>query len=323
MEVDVDAVSDGTETFVAAVLQHIENAGVHSGDSACVWPSQTIEPAMLTEIHETTATLAKALNIKGLLNIQFALKDGSLYVLEVNPRASRTVPFVCKATGIPLVKMATRLMLGEPLSVVKSLIPDYTPSHVAVKVPVFPFNKFKGSDPLLGPEMKSTGEVMGIDSTFGLAFAKAHIAAGNKLPLSGKVFMSVNNTDKAKTLVVAKRFHELGFLILATGGTAGYFEAHGVPVTPLRKKHEGSPNVAELIEQGQIHLVVNTPIGEEALVDDSYIRKAALASQVPLVTSISGASALAEGIASMQQQPMSVCSLQSYLRLPQPSVYKI
>ncbi|MEM0951472.1 MAG: carbamoyl-phosphate synthase large subunit [Cyanobacteria bacterium P01_H01_bin.74] len=318
MEVDVDAVSNGEETFVAAILQHIENAGVHSGDSTCVWPAQSISPEMIAQIEETTKILANALSIKGLLNIQFALKDGILYVLEVNPRASRTVPFVCKATGIPLIQMATRLMLGESMAAVKALIPDEAPRHVAVKVPVFPFNKFKGVDPLLGPEMKSTGEVMGIDDTFGIAFAKAHIAAGNKLPVNGNVFISVNRADKLKTLPVAEYYYQLGFNILATTGTANYFNDNGVPATILKKKHEGSPNVAELIEQGDIQLVINTPIGEEARADDSYIRKVALSNQVPLITSIGAAAALAEGIDSMKKNPMHVKSLQSYLSLTAP-----
>jgi carbamoyl-phosphate synthase large subunit len=313
MEVDVDAVSDGEETLVAAILQHIEHAGVHSGDSACVWPAQSISAEMIAEIEDTTHRLAKALNICGLLNIQFALKEGKLYVLEVNPRASRTVPFVCKATGIPLIKMATRLMLGESLSQVKNLIPKTMPNHVAVKVPVFPFNKFKGTDPKLGPEMKSTGEVMGIDSSFAIAFAKAHIAANNKLPLKGSVFISVNDTDKEKVLPVAEHLHALGFELLATAGTARALFKANLPVKILLKKFEGSPNVEEMIRQGKISLIINTPIGEEALIDDSYIRKAALESQIPLITTIGGARALAEGIASLQKAQFQVRSLQSYL----------
>lgn len=313
MEVDVDAISDGQETLVAAVLEHIEHAGVHSGDSACVWPAQSISPDMLAEIEETTHKLAKELKIRGLLNIQFALKDDNLYVLEVNPRASRTVPFVCKATGIPMIKMATRLMLGESLAQVKALLPANMPNHVAVKVPVFPFNKFKGTDPKLGPEMKSTGEVMGIDDNFAIAFAKAHIAANNKLPLSGSVFISVNDLDKAKTLPVAEHLSQLGFQLTATEGTAKFFASCGFPVNTVLKKHEGSPNVEDLIRQGEISLIINTPIGEEALIDDSYIRKAALESQVPLVTTIGGAKALAEGIESLQKDKFKVRSLQSFL----------
>lgn len=313
MEVDVDAISDGQETLVAAILQHIEHAGVHSGDSACVWPAQSISAEMLAEIEDTTHRLAKELKIRGLLNIQFALKDGKLYVLEVNPRASRTVPYVCKATGIPLIKMATRLMLGESLAQVKALLPKTMPKHVAVKVPVFPFNKFKGSDPKLGPEMKSTGEVMGIDDTFAIAFAKAHIAANNKLPLSGSVFISVNDTDKQKMLPVAQHLHELGFELLATAGTARTLLQANLPVKTLLKKFEGSPNVEEMIRQGKISLIINTPIGEEAMIDDSYIRKAAMECQVPLITTIGGARALAEGIASLQKEQFHVRSLQSYL----------
>jgi carbamoyl-phosphate synthase large subunit len=317
MEVDVDAVSDGEETLVAAILEHIEHAGVHSGDSACVWPAQSIPETLLAEIVEVTGKLAKELKIKGLLNIQFAIRDGQLYVLEVNPRASRTVPFVCKATGIPLIQIATRLMLGEKLADVTTLLPALPKAHVAVKAPVFPFNKFRGADPKLGPEMKSTGEVMGIDSNFPVAFAKAQMAANNRLPASGQVFISVNNTDKPKMLPVAKRLHEIGFELVATAGTAQFLSKAGLPVTMLRKKHEGSPHVEELIRAGKIALIINTPIGEEALLDDSYIRKAAVECQIPLVTTMGGAQALVEGIASLQTQSLQVECLQSYLQLPE------
>ncbi|HEY9687349.1 MAG TPA: carbamoyl-phosphate synthase large subunit [Coleofasciculaceae cyanobacterium] len=313
MEVDVDAVSDGDETFVAAIMEHIEHAGVHSGDSACVWPSQHISKEMLAEIEETTRRLAKELKIRGLLNIQYAIQGNDLYVLEVNPRGSRTVPYVCKATGIPLVKIATRLMLGESLPDVRSLIPVLPTRHVAVKAPVFPFNKFKGADPKLGPEMKSTGEVMGIDEDFPRAFAKAQSAANNKLPLSGNVFISVNNFDKPRALEVARRYAALGFKLLATEGSADYFRKAGLAVEAIRKKHEGSPHVEELIRQGAIHLVINTPIGEEALIDDSYIRKAAVECQVPLVTTMDGAQAMADAVASLEQQDFKVRSLQSFL----------
>ncbi len=320
MEVDVDAVSDGEETIVAAILEHIEHAGVHSGDSACVWPAQTIPEAMQAEIVEVTGRLAKALHIQGLLNIQFAICDGQLYVLEVNPRASRTVPFVCKATGIPLIQIATRLMLGEKLTDLKHLIPAIPQQHVAVKMPVFPFNKFRGADPKLGPEMKSTGEVMGIDRSFPVAFAKAHIAANNRLPASGQVFISVNNTDKPNVLPVAQRLCELGFELVATQGTAKFLSGSGLAVTMLHKKHEGSPNVEELIRAGKITLVINTPVGEEALLDDSYIRKATVECQIPLVTTVDGARALVEGVASLQQQSLQVECLQAYLTSPQPEL---
>jgi carbamoyl-phosphate synthase large subunit len=310
-EIDVDAVSDGKETFIGGILQHIEHAGVHSGDSACVWPAQSLSEEMIQEITETTGKLAVALGIKGLLNIQFAIKDNELYVLEVNPRASRTVPFVCKATGFPLIQMATRIMLGESLATVK---PDFeAPRHVAVKVPVFPFNKFKDTDPKLGPEMRSTGEVMGIDSSFPMAFAKAHVAAGNKLPLSGQVFISVNNYDKPQALEVARFYQKLGFSLVATTGTAAYLQSHGLTVTAIQKKHEGSPHAEELIAEGAVHLIINTPIGEEALTDDSYIRKAAITHNIPSTTTLTGAMAIAQAIAALQNQGFNVRSLQSYL----------
>jgi len=319
MEVDVDAVSDGEETLVAAILEHIEHAGIHSGDSACVWPAQNIPEALLAEIVDVTGKLAKELKIKGLLNIQFAIRDGQLYVLEVNPRASRTVPFVCKATGLPLIQIATRLMLGEKLSEVKSLLPALPKAHVAVKVPVFPFNKFRGADPKLGPEMKSTGEVMGIDSNFPVAFAKAQIAANNRLPSSGQVFISVNNMDKPRVLGVAKRLVALGFELVATKGTAQYLSAEGLAVTILFKKHEGSPHVEELIRAGKIALIINTPIGEEALLDDSYIRKAAVECQIPLVTTTDGAKAIVAGLESLKEQSLDVECLQTYLQQPEPA----
>ncbi len=315
-EVDVDAVSDGTGIFMGAILEHIEHAGVHSGDSACVWPPQTLSSDILDEITRVTEQLAIAIGIKGLLNIQFAIQNNKLYVLEVNPRASRTVPFVCKATGLPLIQMATRIMLGESL---KDVVPkDYTPpSHVAVKVPVFPFIKFKDSDPKLGPEMRSTGEVMGIDESFDLAFAKAQVGAGNTLPLSGQIFMSVNDTDKPEALSVAQAYHALGFSIVATGGTAKYLQDAGIPVKTINKKHEGSPHSEELILNGEVQLVINTPIGEEALTDDSYIRKAAILQNIPSATTISGAKAMADAIAGIKSRGFDVRSLQSYLNLPQ------
>lgn len=313
MEVDVDAVSDGENTLVAAILEHIEHAGVHSGDSACVWPAQSLSESLKAEITEVTGQLAKALNIRGLLNIQFAICEGKLYVLEVNPRASRTVPFVCKATGIPLVQIATRLMLGEPLDALLSLCPAKAPTHVAVKAPVFPFNKFRGADPKLGPEMKSTGEVMGIDADFPLAFAKAQLAVNHHLPQEGQVFISVNDADKPRIVSVARQLKSMGFVLVSTPGTAAFLEKEGLAVTLLSKKFEGSPNVEDWIRQGKIVLVINTPAGEEALLDDSYIRKAAIECQVPLVTTIGGAIALSEGMLSLQRNNLEVKSIQEYL----------
>jgi carbamoyl-phosphate synthase large subunit len=232
----------------------------------------------------------------------------------VNPRASRTVPYVCKATGIPLIRMATRIMLGEKLSAMRDLIPAERPKHVAVKAPVFPFNKFKGADPKLGPEMKSTGEVMGIDIDFPLAFAKAQLAVHQRLPESGQVFISVNDFDKAELVPVARQLAELGFSLVATEGTARAIQEVGLPVLVVRKKHEGSPNVEDMIDAGHVALVINTPIGEEALIDDSYIRKAAIAGQIPLITTIGGAKALAEGLLSMQQNPIQVKCIQEFLQ---------
>jgi len=316
-EVDVDAVSDGKTTLVAAILEHIEHAGVHSGDSACVWPAQNLSLQMREEIELVTKQLAEALNICGLLNIQFAIQGTpeigeKLYVLEVNPRASRTVPFVCKATGIPLIRMAIRVMLGESVSDLLHLVPP-SPSHVAVKAPVFPFNKFKGADPKLGPEMKSTGEVMGIDSNFALAYAKAQLAVHQHIPSSGYVFISVNDEDKPVILPVAQQLTELGFELVATSGTASALRKVGLKVTEILKKHEGTPNVEEWIQEGKIALVINTPIGEEALVDDSYIRKAAIAGSIPLVNTASGAVALTEGLYSLHKNKLGVKSIQEFL----------
>ncbi|MBX2861031.1 MAG: carbamoyl-phosphate synthase large subunit, partial [Vampirovibrio sp.] len=313
VELDVDAVSDGDETMVGAILQHIEHAGVHSGDSACVWPAQNIDNALEKEVKDATAKLAKALNVVGLMNIQFAVKDGSLYVLEVNPRASRTVPFVCKATGIPLIQIGTQVMLGEKL---KDIVKPYDiPNHVAVKAPVFPFIKFKGFDPMLGPEMRSTGEVMGIDTKFPAAFAKAMLGAGHKIPTSGQVFFSVNDTDKEDCLEVAKMFLEMDFSLVATSGTAAWLAKHQLPVTVIKKKHEGSPNAEELILEGRVNLLVNSPIGEEALTDDSYIRKAAVANNVPFATTITTAKAMAEAIAAVKQHSLTPKNLQENLNL--------
>jgi carbamoyl-phosphate synthase large subunit len=315
LEVDVDAVSDGETTYLGAILEHIEHAGVHSGDSSCVWPAQSLPASLLAEIEDATHQLAREIGVRGLLNIQFAIQDGTLYVLEVNPRASRTVPFVCKATGVPLVRMAVRVMLGEPLADVMAttdLTPKERARHIAVKAAVFPFMKFRESDPKLGPEMRSTGEVMGVDDNFAMAFAKAQLGSGYKLATSGQLFVSVSDADKAEALGVVRRYAELGFKLFATSGTAAYLQGHGLAVTPLLKKHEGSPNAEELLRDGQIQFVINTPAGEEALDDDSYIRKAAVAHNVPMATTLSGARAMADAIAALQRESQfTVRSLQS------------
>jgi carbamoyl-phosphate synthase large subunit len=328
-EYDVDAVSDGETTFIGGILEHVEHAGIHSGDSSCVWPPQTLSPALEADMRLATAALAKALQVKGLLNIQFAEKDGELYVLEVNPRASRTVPFVCKSTMMPLLPMAIRVLMGETLAeIVESPLPKgegVTSEWVSVKVPVFPFAKFKGADPKLGPEMRSTGEVMGLDKNFALAFAKAQMGAGMVFPQAGgNVFISVNNNDKPEALALAKRFTALGFGLMATPGTVKFLADNGLVAKVVYKKtglktnggdddEITSPNAQELIEQGQIHLVINTPQGEEALRDDSYIRKSAVRYNIPMATTLSGGSALLDAIEALRDQPLQVYSLQDML----------
>lgn len=323
-EVDVDAVSDGVTTYMGAILEHIEQAGIHSGDSACVLPTQTLSPTLLQRIETATAALATALNVKGLLNIQFAIKNDELYVLEVNPRASRTVPFVCKATGKPLIELAVRVMLGQPLAdVLNTVIPPHSPvhlplQHVAVKVPVFPFIKFRETDPILGPEMRSTGEVMGLDATFSLAYAKALSGAGCSLPLKGKVFISVNDADKPLALTVAKRYAELGFELVSTAGTAKYLAQNGgLVVQAVLKKHEGEPNVESLILANGIQLLINTPSGDEAIDDDSYIRKATVMQNIPMTTTLTGALAMADAIEALRQQAVvSITPLQGLFTIP-------
>jgi carbamoyl-phosphate synthase large subunit len=300
-ELDVDAVSDGVTTYVGAILEHIEQAGIHSGDSACVWPAQHLSEAMKQEVTTATTKLAHAIGVKGLINIQFAVKNDELYVIEVNPRGSRTVPFVCKATGKPLMKIAVRVMLGEPLqAILDELQPCDPVGHVAVKEAVFPFIKFRETDPMLGPEMRSTGEVMGLDTTFPLAYAKALAGAGTHLPLQGSIFLSVNDTDKPHALATARKFTDLGFSILSTSGTVAYFKQHGIAAIEVKKKHQGEPNVQTLMEQGSIQIVINTPSDDKAMEDDSYIRKTAVLNNIPMSTTLTGAYAMAEAIEALR-----------------------
>ena len=312
-ELDVDAVSDGTHTYIGAVLEHIEQAGIHSGDSACVWPPQHLSASLLAEVERATSQLAEALGVKGLLNIQFAVKDDELFVLEVNPRGSRTVPFVSKCTGRPLVLMALRVMLGESLpAIVAVLNPPNRTGLVAVKEAVFPFIKFRESDPKLGPEMRSTGEVMGLDTNFAMAYAKALQGAGYELPLKGTLFLSVSDREKPAAVAVAQRYHALGFEVLSTQGTAAYINsACGLAVKVVSKKHEGGAHTAEtLIEQGGIQLVVNTPSGDEAWSDGSYIRKAAVRYNIPMTTTLRAAMAMAEAIEALRTVPPNLLCLQ-------------
>jgi carbamoyl-phosphate synthase large subunit len=311
IEVDVDALGDGDDYVIGGIMEQIERAGVHSGDSACSLPPKTISPEVQDEIRRHTVALAKALNVRGLMNVQFAVQGRNVFVLEVNPRASRTVPFVSKAIGVPLAKMAAKIMVGRKLRDL-GLIREIVPTHISVKEAVFPFNKFPGVDTLLGPEMKSTGEVMGIDTSFGIAFAKAQLAGGVRLPKRGKVFISVRDEDKAIVTPVAKTLDGAGFEIVATKGTAAYFLAHGVSCEVVKKVQEGGPNIADRIKAGDIALVVNTPEDARSHADSFYIRRCALDYSVPYFTTIAGAEAAAEGIVYLQKHEFDVKPLQEY-----------
>ncbi|KQC09976.1 MAG: carbamoyl phosphate synthase large subunit [Smithella sp. SDB] len=311
IEIDVDAISDGETTVVAGIMEHIEEAGIHSGDSACVLPPLTISASLLDLIKKQTKMLAQELNVVGLMNIQYAIKDGKLYVLEVNPRASRTVPFVSKAIGVPLAKLATKVMLGKSLKELGfTKAPE--PQHISVKEAVFPFNRFPDVDILLGPEMKSTGEVMGIDKSFGLAFAKSQMAAGFKMPTDGTIFISVNDYHKDKIVSLAKTFQELGFKILATKGTALYLVEHGIGAGVVFKLSEGRPNIVDYIKNGDIKMVINTSIGRKSSRDAYHIRRGALTYNILYTTTIAGARALCEAVAAVKKDDWQVCSLQEY-----------
>ncbi|MGA2508837.1 MAG: carbamoyl-phosphate synthase large subunit [Candidatus Acidiferrales bacterium] len=320
-EVDVDALADGDDVVIAGIMEHIEEAGIHSGDSSCVLPSVSLKAEVLAQIRDYTARLARALHVVGLMNVQYAIQQDKVYVLEVNPRASRTIPYVSKATGVPLAKVAARLMTGRKLrdlhlpivhmNGVKELaVRDF----YAVKSPVFPFNKFRGVDTILGPEMRSTGEVMGISSTFGQAFAKAQLAAGQRLPLEGIVFISVNDHDKRFVASVAKDLAAAGLKIIATRGTAAALTRAGIEIEAVFKVNEGRPNVVDLIKNGKVHLVINTPLGRESFYDEKSIRRAAVRYNVPCITTLSAASAAARGIRAMKGQEVDVAALQDLHR---------
>jgi carbamoyl-phosphate synthase large subunit len=308
IEVDVDALGDGDQVYVAGIMQHVEEAGVHSGDSACVIPPLSLGEPMLDQIRATTERIALELGVIGLINIQYAVAGGRLYVIEANPRASRTVPFVSKAIGLPLAKLACKLMLGEKLA--DQELPQGPPEHVSVKEAVLPFARFAGADSVLGPEMKSTGEVMGIAKDFPTAFGKAQAAAGVKLPTEGSVFITVTDTDKAAATQLATRFHDLGFEVIATGGTAQAIERMGVPVTRINKLHEGSPHVLDLIRKRSCDLVINTPTGSGARADGYEIRTAAVRHGIPCITTMTGATAAVRAIAAGRQGEAEVRSLQ-------------
>jgi carbamoyl-phosphate synthase large subunit len=308
-EVDVDALADGERVMIGGILQHIEQAGIHSGDSAMVLPTWKIARDHLETIRQYTRRLGLALGVKGLMNVQYAIKDDVVYVLEVNPRASRTTPFVSKATGVPLAKVAARIMAGRSLAE-QGLTEDLTVSRFFVKESVFPFLKFPGTDILLGPEMKSTGEVMGISADFGMAFAKSQSAAGYTIPTHGTVFISVNDFDKAGVLPQARDLHQLGMHIVATRGTADYLNAHGVPAETVYKVNEGRPNCVDLIKSGKIDIIFNTPLGRESFYDDGAIRKSATLHGVLVVTTLTAAAATVRAIQALREQAVDVVSLQ-------------
>ncbi len=295
-EIDVDAVSDGNDVVIAGVMQHIEEAGIHSGDSTTVIPPYMISQRDQDRIRRRTVELAKALNVVGLMNVQYAIAGGELYVLEVNPRASRTVPYVSKATGVPFAKIAAQVMAGKSLAEL-GLRHEPRPPMYYVKAPVFPFNRFPAEDTVLGPEMKSTGEVMGSAETFGEAYSKALLAAGVAFPSSGTAFISVNNYDKRPvTVQLAKELTDLGFALVATKGTRDFLEANGVAASLVFKVHEGRPNIVDLMINNEIALIINTPMGKSAFFDDTYIRRTALQRNLPCITTLFAAAACVEGI---------------------------
>jgi carbamoyl-phosphate synthase large subunit len=310
IEVDVDAIGDGTDLVVTGVMQHIEEAGVHSGDSACSLPPYSLAADIVAGIERQTDALARALAVRGLMNVQFAVKDGDIYLIEVNPRASRTVPFVAKAIGVPIAKLAARVMAGEKLAELPPIERDVP--HIAVKEAVFPFARFPGIDPILSPEMKSTGEVMGIDADFPTAFAKSQIGAGTRLPLSGCLFVSVKDLDKPGIVAPVKRLVELGFSVIATGGTADVLAAAGVAVERVNKVAQGRPHIVDRIKDGAVDLIFNTTEGWQSLKDSKSIRASALYGKVPYFTTAAAAAATVQAIAALSARPLEVRSLQSY-----------
>jgi carbamoyl-phosphate synthase large subunit len=328
-EVDVDALRDHTgEVVIGAVMEHVEEAGVHSGDSACSIPPQSLSHETVAVIEDYTRRVADALDVRGLINVQYAVRQGQVFVIEANPRASRTVPFVAKATGVPLVKVAARVMVGATLAELRAegLLREPVGGHIAVKEAVLPFNRFPDADTVLGPEMRSTGEVMGIDRTFGLAFGKAQISAGDRLPDTGTVFVSLADRDKPAGVKAAARFVELGFAVAATDGTADHLERHGVPVAQRVAKvmseddalphppPDGRPTAVDLIAGGQVALVVNSPRGRGARADGAYIRRAANVHRVPCLTTAAAALAAAESSVDRARHDLRVRTLQEYHR---------
>jgi carbamoyl-phosphate synthase large subunit len=311
IEVDVDALADGRDVFICGVMEHIEEAGVHSGDSACSLPPHSLKPEIVRELERQAAALARALSVVGLMNIQFAIQNDDIYILEVNPRASRTVPFVAKVIGEPIAGIASEVMAGKPLATF-----DLTPAqldHIAVKEAVFPFARFPGVDPVLGPEMRSTGEVMGIDRDYAVAFAKSQLGGGAKLPMSGTVFVSVKDLDKDKLLIPARTMIEMGFRIVATRGTQRHLAEHGIACERVNKVLEGRPHIVDAIANGDIDIVFNTTEGAKALADSMSIRRSALLNHVPYYTTLAGALAATEAIRALRAGSLTVAPLQSYV----------
>ena len=311
-EVDVDAVSDGEEVFIAGVMEHIEEAGIHSGDSACSLPPYSLSGPLIDEIGRQTRLLARALKVVGLMNAQFAVRNGEIFILEVNPRASRTVPFVAKATGVAIAKIAARVMAGAKLESFD--LRSNGAGHVAVKEAVFPFARFPGVDVMLGPEMKSTGEVMGLDRDFARAFLKSQLGAGVNLPRDGIVFVSVKDDDKAATTGVVRALHDMGFKLLATSGTARYLMAQGLPVETINKVREGRPHIVDAMKSGAVQLVFNTTEGATAIADSFGLRRTALMNGIPYYTTVAGALAAVQAISALKAGQLEVAPLQSYFK---------
>ena len=315
IEVDVDCIADGKDVYIAGIMEHIEEAGVHSGDSACSLPPHSLKPATIRELERQTRALALALNVVGLMNVQYAIKNGEIYVLEVNPRASRTVPFVAKVIGKPVAKIAARIMAGETLASFKLEPQRFDPGaahHIGVKEAVFPFARFPGVDTVLGPEMKSTGEVMGLDRSFEVAFAKSQLGGGSRVPREGTVFVSVRDVDKPRILDAVRVLRELGFEVMATSGTQRFLTAHGIEAAKVNKVLEGRPHIVDRITNGGVQLVFNTTEGATALADSRSLRRAALLHKVPYYTTLSGAVAAAQGIKAQLAGDLEVRALQSY-----------
>jgi carbamoyl-phosphate synthase large subunit len=307
-EADVDALADGSDVVIAGVMQHIEDAGVHSGDSACVLPPYMLRDREVDEMRRLTRQFARALGVVGLMNVQYAVRDRIVYVLEVNPRASRTVPFVSKATGVPFARLAARIMAGKRIAELE--LPEEPPvAGIAVKEAVLPFNKFD-VDIILGPEMRSTGEVMGFDESFGMAFAKAEISAGGPVPAQGTLCVTVNDNDKPTVTPIVRRFHDLGFRIIATSGTHRYLRARGIPSEPVFKVGEGRPNIVDLMISGEIQLLINTPLGKKSQYDDYAMRRMAITRKVPYCTTMSAASAACDAAIALRSRTPEVRSLQ-------------